>query len=83
MSFHQRRLPHWQPERKPLFVTWSLYGSLPHNRYPPPGLSAGKASVWMDRHMDEARTGPTWLRRPEIAVIVQDALNYTANHLRY
>src|ERR1700736_4160188 len=28
-SFYRRRLPHWQPEGVPIFLTWRLYGSLP------------------------------------------------------
>jgi hypothetical protein len=47
MSFHRRRLPHWQPSGRSLFLTWHLHGSLPRNRFPPPGsLSAGRAFVW-------------------------------------
>jgi hypothetical protein len=63
MSYHERRLPHWHPEGIPLFVTWRLHGSLPRNRFPPPGTSAGKAFVWMDRYLDQASFGPTWLRQ--------------------
>ena len=84
MSFYRRRLPHWQPEGKSLFLTWNLRGSLPHIRFPPPtSPSAGAAFVWMDRCLDEARSGPTWLKRPEIAQIVVDTLNYGADKLRY
>jgi len=84
MSFCQRRLPHWRPDGKPLFLTWHLHGSLPHNRFPPPGaLSAGKAFVWMDRCLDEARFGPSWLRRVELARIVVGALRYASDTLRY
>src|ERR1035438_9028558 len=84
MSFSQRRLPHWRPDGKPLFLTWHLHGSLPHNRFPPPGaLSAGKAFVWMDRYLDEARYGPNWLKRDELARIVVDALRYASDTLRY
>ena len=32
----RRRLPHVWAEGKRLFVTWHLYGSLPHALYPPP-----------------------------------------------
>jgi putative transposase len=84
MSFSQRRLPHWRPDGKPLFLTWHLHGSLPDNRFPPPGaLSAGKAFVWMDRYLDEARYGPNWLKRDELARIVVDALRYASDTLRY
>lgn len=27
--YYERRLPHWQPEGKALFITWRLWGSLP------------------------------------------------------
>ncbi len=67
----RRRLTHWHPEARALFITWHLHGSLPICRYPPPGHpSAGKAFVWMDRYLDTARAGPTWLRRPDIADLV-------------
>jgi putative transposase len=77
--FYERRLPHLHPEGKALFFTWRLNGSLPPNRYvPPDGLTSGQAFVWIDRYLDQARTGPTWLNRPEIARIVDDALHYGA-----
>lgn len=80
----RRRLPHWQPSAKPLFLTWRLHGSLPHQRFPPPGaLSAGQAFVWMDRCLDEARCGPTWLAREAIAGIVVDAIRYAADTPSY
>ena len=75
MPIQQRRLPHVYIEGKALFVTWSLHGSMPASRYPPPGkLSAGQAFVWVDRYLDTAKTGPTYLCRPEIARIVIDSL---------
>ena|SRR5437867_9158026 len=84
MEFYRRRLPHWQPSGKNLFLTWHLDGSLPRIRFPPPGaLSSGQAFVWLDRYLDEARCGPTWLEREEIASLVLDAIHYAANHLRY
>jgi REP element-mobilizing transposase RayT len=70
MSETRRRLPHIYPEGKWLFVTWHLHGSLPHDRYPPPGLRAGEAFVWMDRYLDTTRLGPMYLRRKDIANIV-------------
>ncbi|MGB9456896.1 MAG: hypothetical protein WCB12_12685 [Bryobacteraceae bacterium] len=46
MEIQQRRLPHVYPEGKALFITWHLYGSLPHDLYPPPDkLNAGQAFV--------------------------------------
>lgn len=84
MEFYRRRLPHWQPAAKPLFLTWHLHGSLPHGRFPPPGtLSAGKAFAWLDRYLDEARSGPTWLARKAIARTVVDSIRYAADTLHY
>ena len=34
VAFYKRRLPHWQPEGADFFVTWRLYGSLPHGLKP-------------------------------------------------
>ena len=84
MSFSRRRLPHWQPSGRSLFVTWHLFGSLPKNRFPPAGSeSAGRAFVWMDRYLDEARYGPTWLRKEEIAGLVLGALRYAEHPLEF
>lgn len=77
MSFYRRRLPHWQPSGRALFLTWHLYGSLPRNRFPPPGSpSAGKSFVWMDRYLDRASVGPTWLHKEEIAQLVLRSFHY-------
>src|ERR1017187_4733861 len=59
----RRRLPHVWADGKRLFVTWHLYGSLPHALYPPPNKqNAGQAFVWMDRYLDSARGGPLYLK---------------------
>ena len=82
MSFHSRHLPHWQPEDAPVFITWRLNGSLPRNRFPPPGATAGHAFVWMDRYLDQARFGPTWLKRKDVAQMVFHCLHHAAGNLR-
>jgi hypothetical protein len=75
-DFARRRLPHSYPENAWLFVTCHLNGSLPKNRYPPPGApNAGKAFVWMDRYLDTARSGPRYLARDEIASLVANQLD--------
>jgi len=75
-DFARRRLPHSYPENTWLFVTCHLNGSLPKNRYPPPGApNAGKAFVWMDRYLDTARSGPRYLARDEIASLVANQLD--------
>jgi REP element-mobilizing transposase RayT len=84
MEFSHRRLPHWRPDGKPLFLTWRLHGSLPANRYVPPrGLTGGRAFVWFDRFLDQAQYGPTWLRREDIAQAIVDALHYGAETLAH
>jgi putative transposase len=67
----RRRLPHLYPPDAPLFLTWHLHGSVPVSLLPPPGsLASGKAFVWLDRKLDAARSGPMYLRQPEIAQVV-------------
>jgi REP element-mobilizing transposase RayT len=76
MTFSRRRLPHAYPQGQWLFVTWHLHGSLPHGRYPPPGkASAGKAFVWMDQYLDQASTGPSFLRRQGLARMIVQCLH--------
>jgi hypothetical protein len=57
-------------------LTWRLYGRLPPNRFSPPGLTAGEAFAAMDHVLDQARTGPPYLQRPEVAQIVVDSIHY-------
>ena len=76
MRQYQKRLPHWEVVGKPLFVTFRLHGTLPANRVFPPQVltTAGKAFVTMDRILDSAASGPSYLRMPEIAELVVAAL---------
>jgi putative transposase len=70
-----RRLPHIFGEGSDLFITWHLYGSLPRERYPPPGkMNSGAAFVWIDRYLDTTRDGPQWLGQVEIAKAVEEVL---------
>jgi putative transposase len=72
---NERPLPHWDVIGSPLFVTFRLQGSLPANRiFLPERLTTGKAFVAMDRILDNARTGPLFLREPNIADLVMQAL---------
>lgn len=71
MHHHDRRLPHWDTTRQPLFVTFRLHGSLPHSRdFPPAYLSSGQAFVAMDRLLDRSGYGPVFLQGPEVALLV-------------
>jgi putative transposase len=84
MEFYQRSLPHWHPEGKDIFITWRLHGTLPPNRFiPPDGLNSGQAFAWIDRYLDRAEHGPSWLRRPEVAKIVVNTLRYGQDELRH
>jgi hypothetical protein len=62
--------------RAALFVTFRLHGTLPANRVFVPDVlaSAGKAFVAMDRILDRAEVGPSYLRVPQIAELVVAAL---------
>jgi len=71
----ERRLPHIYRQDRWLFVTWHLHGSLPSARFAPPKkCTSGEAFAWMDRYLDEARTGPMLLGQEEIAEVVVDSL---------
>jgi putative transposase len=75
MKHYERRLPHWDVVGRPLFVTFRLHGSLPVSRvFPPERLDTGRAFVAMDRILDTARNGPLFLKQPEIADMVGEAL---------
>ncbi len=74
MNSH-RRLPHSYPEGRWLFVTWTLYGSVPAWRFPPPAkTTSGEAFAWVDAYLDTRRSGPIFLAQEAIAEIVVDSL---------
>jgi putative transposase len=71
----QRRLPHIYPDNSWLFLTWHLHGSLPAFHFPPARkVSDGEAFAWIDRYLDAAREGPTFLRQEAIAALVIESL---------
>jgi|SRR5579872_122083 len=74
MAEYRRRLPHLQPDGAVLFVTWRLSGSEPAKRefvvYP----TEGHAFLAYDRSLDHGATGPMWLRDPQIADLVAQAI---------
>jgi REP element-mobilizing transposase RayT len=73
---YRRHLPHIHALDRPIFLTWRLAGTLPQGRYFPGTLTSGKAFVTFDRLLHEARSGPSYLRIPEIAKVVDDAIRY-------
>jgi REP element-mobilizing transposase RayT len=75
MHHHERRLPHWDVVDRPLFVTFRLHGSIPVSRdFPPPRITSGETFVAMDRLLDESTSGPLYLKQPELAQLVVNAL---------
>jgi REP element-mobilizing transposase RayT len=82
MTSYRRRLPHVYEIEHPIFLTWRLHDSLPPNRAFAAGtLASGQAFVVMDRLLDEARSGPFYLRQPAIADMIVEAIQYNATIL--
>src|SRR5271168_2852880 len=72
-GMYRRNLPHWYPEGAAVFVTWRRFGALPPRRSLE-GLKDGRAFVALDRTMDRAQFGPTWLRHPAVADVVSKVI---------
>jgi putative transposase len=84
MAFYRRHLPHLYAVGSPVFVTWRLHGSLPPGRhFDRKGLTSGEAFVTMDRLLDQATLGPLYLRRPEIAAVVTEAIYFNRGQLAH
>ena len=82
-TFHVRRLPHYDSIDRPVFVTWRLASSLPANRSFPSANTAGRAFLAMDRLLDTASDGPLYLRHPDIARTVVEAIRYQDHGLAH
>jgi hypothetical protein len=76
VTFHTRRLPHYDRIGHPTFLTWRLAGTLPKGRDFSAETTSGEAFLARDRLLDNARTGPLYLRQPEIARLVVDAIRH-------
>ena len=58
-----------------VFLTWILHDSLPPDRILPDGVDLEWQSfITVDRLLDEARSGPLYLRRREIAAMVVETV---------
>src|SRR5580698_10105062 len=79
MSFYRRKLPHWQPNGKCIFLTWRLHGSLP-KKLVNEKLTEGQRFVAQDRQLDTANSGPMFLSDPQVASAVVDTLFIAATH---
>ena len=82
-TLRTRRLPHFHAVSRPIFLTWRLFGSLPKGRAFPNAMTSGKVFVAMDRLLDRAQTGPLHLRRPEIANMMVETIQYHAATLAH
>jgi REP element-mobilizing transposase RayT len=74
--FYTRKLPHIYEIGRPLFITWRLHGSLPRNRAFPQAATSGQVFLAMDRLLAEASTGPLYLKRPDFARMMMEAIHY-------
>jgi REP element-mobilizing transposase RayT len=76
--FWQRRLPHWNPDGSTVFVTWRLAGTKPQParalllKDPDPG----RAFARQDYELGRAKSGPQWLKDPQVAEMFVKALHH-------
>ena len=82
--FYRRHLPHWQRANSALFITWRLHGSLPRRTLVASlkESNLGRRFLLLDRELDKAAYGPTWLKDARIAKVVVDALHHSAEQLQ-
>jgi putative transposase len=78
VSFYRRKLPHWQPEGRSIFLTWRLYGSVPRNKVTH-SLTEGQRFLLIDQQLDTADYGPVYLKNPQVAATVEQTLFTAAN----
>ena len=72
-----RRLPHIYPKGRWIFLTWHLHGVLRTTQFQPPGKAlSGEAFALLDRQLDRAAAGPTYLRQEAIANVVEKSLRW-------
>ena len=84
MALYRRRLPHDYETDQPVFLTWRLHDSLArHRAFPAATVHSGQAFAAMDRLLDGARSGPSYLRQPAIADMVAEAIQYNAANLEH
>ena len=77
VALRRRRLPHLKVVGRPLFIAFRWHDSLPAQRpFPASNPTSGEAFVTMDRWLDHARCGPTFLRQPAMAQLVPTSIQY-------
>jgi len=72
---YRRNLPHWHPEGTAIFVTWRLFGTLPQTTNQ---VFDGRGFRDLDRQLDCATAGPSWLSDPLIAGCVAGTIQQAA-----
>ena len=78
----RRHLPHIYETGRPIFLTWRLHGTLPaHRAFSKESVTSGKAFAALDGQLDQTSTGPQYLRDPEIANKVVEAIHYNGYRL--
>jgi putative transposase len=82
VSYYERNLPHWHPDGAAIFLTWRLHGSCDKFRVCKTSTEPGKQFAELDRELDRATVGPTWLKIPEIASCVVQALQFGESRLK-
>ena len=88
-EYYERNLPHRLARGSTLFLTFRLAGSLPmevmerlkaeaaaHSEMPADYAAQRRYFGRFDASLDQATTGPTWLRVPAVAALVAEALHF-------
>ena len=86
MLDYRRRLPHWQLDETPIFITWRLWGSLPAAKRIPGNVascSPGQRFVAADRMLDLRMDGPRWLNDERIALLLTGTIWIGESELRF
>jgi REP element-mobilizing transposase RayT len=65
-----------------LFVTWRLYGSLPRTFRSSGDKPPDEQFLEADRFLDHARSGPLWLKDPQLAELVIESLRQGSEQLK-
>lgn len=74
MPEYRRRLPHFQPLERYVFLTWRLWGSLPARASSAAQPTAGHAFAVQDRALYRCATGPLWLKDPRVASLAASSI---------
>jgi putative DNA methylase len=83
MPEYKRRLPHFHPEDRYLFLTWRLWGSLPVKFASCGYQTPGHAFAAIDRVADRLTSAPLWLQDPRIASLVSHSVLIGAGERRF